>query len=168
MASATNETAGMHMVDGVTALVTLVQFIICTGGIILYVLTCWIMVKYRKTTFANPFYTLAVALAVPDCLHLSMELLCAIPVVFIGFENVPLVYVAVCGFFTDVAYWCLAPLMVVIGVNRYIAVCHFQAYKSMFSPFRIKLMIVGCWALGFFLPALMYGCTCLYLFKGKN
>lgn len=164
--SSDNETS-LHMIDGITSLVTLGQFIICVGGLFLYILTCWIIIKHRKTAFANPFYTFALALAVPDCLHLCMQLLCAIPIVFIGYENFPMVYVAMCGYLTDAAYWSLAPMTVVIGVNRYIAVCHFQSYKRMFSPFRVKVLVIICWAMGFSIPSLMYGCTCFYLFKGK-
>ena len=48
----------------------------CLCGILCYILVLNIMIKYRKTEFRNPFYTLAIALGISDMVYLGIVVLC--------------------------------------------------------------------------------------------
>jgi hypothetical protein len=145
--------------------VAIFEYVFCFVGILANFIVCYTILRYKKTTFSNTFYTLAVALAVPDCVHLFTELTCSLPAVFYGLERTPKWFLHSCGYFADVSFWAIAPLMLVIAVNRFVAVCYFETYKRHFDARRIRILIAFCFIFCFFMPSVMYGCECYYDFK---
>lgn len=150
----------------ITLTVAIFEYLFCLTGIAAQTLLCATIIKYRKTTFSNPFYMLVVALAIPDAIHLSSEICCALPAVFRGLEDTPKWFLNSCGYFANASFFGLASLMLMIAINRYVAVCHFDTYKQHFGQKRIKGMIIACFGFSFIIPSIMYGCECYYDFTG--
>lgn len=139
------------------------SFLLALIGFCLYVKVGIVILKHKAVEFSNPFYKLVVYLAVPDCLFLLVQMVGFI-VTVVGFKNVNVYFTIILGFIEQISSWSLFSLISVLGLNRYICICHNDKYQSVFGGFKVHIWGCLCWVLGCILPSVDYSCSC-YNFK---
>ena len=114
---------------------------VCLIGLVLYPVVAYCFVKYRKTDFSNPFYTLLLGLAAYDYTYLLMNGI--VLVNFFGWILTPTIVNFVAS---TVTYFIVTQylLLAVISVNRFISVRFFMQYNVLFSPRRTMAILTVC------------------------
>lgn len=145
-------------------IVSCVGFIICLVSLMLYTRVAFIIYKNKSSSFSNSFYTLIVHLSAADCLFLLIQLTIGYPVTLIGFKKVSQTFVVVCGFMVILLNLLIPQLIILLAVNRYVAVFYSISYKTIFSPKRVRLIVFICWLFSTTIATISYSCTC-FAFK---
>lgn len=144
-------------------LVSICTFIFAAVGFGIYIRSAFILLKFSKAAFANPFYTIVLYLALPDCLYLFIQLAFGIPTTILGFPNVPFHMGFATGFISEISMCSLFGLISLMGINRYVAICHFDKYTSWFSRWRVHSFCCLCFLLGLVISAGDDYCECFSL-----
>lgn len=137
----------------------LLSFFVNATGLTAYSIVIYVLLRYRKD-FNNPFYTLVLALAFPDCLTGILELIYAIPARLIDERRFPVWYHNVVGFISVCSWFMLESITLVISFNRLIAVLFFSHYSRLFTPIRLAVIILGCYAYAIGITSSMFACQC--------
>lgn len=133
-------------------------------GFCIYLRVIFIICKFKSTTFSNPFYTVVLYLAIPDCLYLFIQITFGFLFTVIGFKNVPLLMVVITGYINTVCSYSEFALVCFMGCNRYVAICHFHKYSRWFERRRVHITCCVCFLLGIALSIPDTLCQC-YSFK---
>ena len=121
-------------------IITTLYLIFILIGLFFYLIVIFTLIKKRKQ-FQNPFYKFAIALGIVDTVLLFLELIYCMPV---GYGNVkfPENFEIFAGFLSAWTFFSGSTLMAVISFNRFIGVCFFNFYQTIFSNFNVMLLII--------------------------
>lgn len=138
--------------------------LMCIAGILAYSLFIVVVSSYKSTTFKNSFYTLALSLAVPDILTLLGQLFYCVPAIF--HCDLPVGYEFYAGLLVNTSWYILSTHMIIISVNRFVAVVLNYHYAEWFSFWRTYLMIAASISYGIIMRSIFHYSSCSYMYWG--
>lgn len=133
-------------------------------GLAGYSVYAYIIIKHRSH-FKNPFYIFTLSMMIPDLITIISEMVYAVPAVLLGETELPEVYRIIVGFFADGAWFWSSSHMTLLAADRVVAVCFYSRYFDLFTPRKLRMLILSSIIYGFTVISIMYGCTCQYHFK---
>jgi hypothetical protein len=122
-------------------------------GLIAYLLIIVIIVRFRQEFLENSYYVFVISLAFSDCLMLVLFAFYSVPCTITQSYILGHNFDRAAGVIDNLQYYTGCVLVALIAFNRYLAVCRFHSYQSIFCDRNVYIFMAGAWVFGIFVSS---------------
>ena len=152
------------MLDVEDILVGVFILLFAASGLVVYIIVIGILLtQFSKKSF----FLLASSLGVADCIFLLTTILYVVPSTLTG----KLLHAShAFGGIINIAWFSALPLMLFMGGDRYLCMCHYKFHGKFYSLCKTKWYCLFAWLFGisYALPSFFNGCNILYEVKFRS